>query len=494
MNMSYLGIDLGTSGIKVIVCDEQGRVIASETSPLEVTSVQPLWSEQSPESWWQALDACMTGLKLAGFTQDIEAIAIAGQMHGAVLLDDQNAILRPAILWNDGRSAKECKDIMEATPEAKNITGNLVMPGFTAPKLKWLEKNEPDIFQRTAKVLLPKDYLRFRLTGSFVSDMSDAAGTSWLDTEKRCWSTTMLRATNMTEAQMPQLCEGPAVTGHLHKSIADQWGLANVPVMGGAGDNAAGAIGSGIIQSGQAMLSLGTSGVIFAVTDKYVANPDGALHSFCHALPNTWHVMSVHLSAASCLQWFANIAANGDVGSLIEEVQSSTFDIANAPYFLPYLSGERTPHNNPNLGGEFSGLTMSTSRAEMTYAILEGVAFSLKDGLGVIEEAGINLDKIAIIGGGAKSDYWRQLITNVLGVNCNYHQGGDVGPALGAARLAMLGANPSVPIEQICPVPPILSEHQPDPKAQVLNDIRYRQFTALAQAANDRTTQLNNAV
>ena len=484
--MAYLGIDLGTSGVKAIVCNTAGDVIASHSASLTVSTPQPLWSEQAPKDWWHALDTCMQALKKQGVSQSIEAIAIAGQMHGAVLLDEHNNVLRPAILWNDGRSALECEELMAEVPDAMTITGNLIMPGFTAPKLKWVAKNEPNLFAKIAKVLLPKDYLRFLLTGTYYSDMSDAAGTSWLDTAERDWSAAMLLATGLSVEQMPSLCEGPDITGHLLPSIAQQWGMQSVPVMGGAGDNAAGAIGSGITQPGHAMLSLGTSGVIFAVTDRFMSNPQSALHSFCHALPNTWHVMSVHLSAASCLQWFAGIAAQGDVSVLVEELSSTQIDETNAPFFLPYLSGERTPHNNPKLGGEFIGLTASTSRAEMTYAILEGVAFALNDGLNVINASDVFPAQIAIIGGGAKSQFWRQLITDVLGVTCTYHQGGEVGPALGAARIAMLGANPTAKVDTVCPIPDIVATHQVQRSRHEQLKLRYHQFNRFANDANQR--------
>lgn len=458
----YLGIDLGTSGVKVILMSAWGEIIASTTSPLVVSRPQPLWSEQAPEDWWTALEKCITTLSAQTSLQAVEAIGVAGQMHGATLLDKHNEIIRPTILWNDGRSADQCQEIEAAIPNAREITGNIVMPGFTAPKVLWLKQHEPEQFARINKVLLPKDYLNFRLTGTFSSDMSDAAGTSWLDVGKRDWSDAMLGSCGLTREHMPTLYEGTDIIGKLSAELASRWGMAEVPVVAGAGDNAAGAIGVGIVKPGQAMLSLGTSGVYFAVADGYFSNPQSAVHSFCHALENSWHLMSVILSAASCLQWYADNIVKQDVAVLLAELHDVEFDKANNCYFLPYLSGERTPHNNPNVQGTFFGLTHATDRPAMTHAVLEGVCFAFADGVDVLHQSGVIPKDITLIGGGSRSGYWRQMLADVLNLPLAFRRGGEVGPALGAARLAQLGTDSTLSMAEVCPVPPLEQAHSPD--------------------------------
>ena len=336
------------------------------------------------------------------------------------------------------------------------------MPGFTAPKLLWVKQNEPKVFSRIHKVLLPKDYLRFKLTGDFASDMSDSAGTAWLDVKQRCWNESLLASCGLTTEQMPELYEGSEVTGHLSASLAERWGMSQVPVVAGGGDNAAGAVGVGIVKPGQAMLSLGTSGVYFVVGDGYFSNPDSAVHSFCHALPGTWHLMSVILSAASCLQWYADNIAHAEIGTLLDELENSPVNLSNNCYFLPYLSGERTPHNNPHASGMFFGMTHSTTRAQMTHAVLEGVSFAFADGMDALHGSGLAAEEINVIGGGSRSAYWRQLLADVLNRPLACRSGGDVGPALGAARLAILAVNDSLSVDEVCPQPVLEQRHVPN--------------------------------
>lgn len=364
----YLGLDLGTSSVKAIIMNEQGDVIASHSVSLAISRPHPQWSEQDPLQWWQATEEVILQLGRSYPMDQIEAIGLSGQMHGAVLLDAQQAVLRPAILWNDGRSFKQCQALETQYPQFKKITGNLVMPGFTAPKLQWVAENEPEIFQRIAHVLLPKDFLRWKMSGNFASDMSDSAGTLWLDMQKRDWSDELLNATGLTRRQMPTLFEGNQITGYLLADVAKKWHMKQVPIIAGGGDNAAGAIGVGVYQPGQAMLSLGTSGVYFVVSEKFLQNSDNAVHSFCHALPNTWHLMSVMLSAASCLDWVCQLTGIESVGAMFEEVEHATF-ADNPLLFLPYLSGERTPYNNPNAKGVFWGLTHEHQRADLCQAV-----------------------------------------------------------------------------------------------------------------------------
>ena len=457
----YLGIDLGTSGVKAILLSEEGEVIASHGEPLQVNRPHPLWSEQDPASWWRATDAAVLALGQKHSLSNVRAVGLTGQMHGATLLDKQQNILRPAILWNDGRSAQECRELEASVPNSRQITGNLMMPGFTAPKLKWVAKHEPGVFAQIDKVLLPKDYLRWKMSGVFASDMSDAAGTMWLDVGLRDWSDELLAATGLNRSHMPTLFEGSQITGELLASIAQRWHMPVVPVVAGGGDNAAGAVGVGLYRSGQAMLSLGTSGVYFAVSDGFLSNPESAVHSFCHALPNTWHLMSVMLSAASCLDWVAKLTGLSSVAELLKEVESSA--PAEAPlWFLPYLSGERTPHNNPEAKGAFWGLTHEHQRADLCRAVLEGVGFALADGMDVLHATGLKPQRITLIGGGARSAYWRQMLADISGQTLEYRTGGDVGPALGAARLAQIALHQSTPLAELLPELPLEQVHKPD--------------------------------
>ena len=457
----YIGIDLGTSGVKAILLSAQGEVLAAHTEKLDVSRPHPLWSEQDPEQWWLATDRAMKALGAQHSLHEVKALGIAGQMHGATLLDKNQQVLRPAILWNDGRCGEECAMLEARVPDSRDITGNLMMPGFTAPKLLWVQRHEPEIFSRVAKVLLPKDYLRLRMTGDFASDMSDAAGTLWLDVAKRDWSDTMLDACQLSREQMPKLYEGSEITGALTPSVAQAWNMPAVPVVAGGGDNAAGAVGVGMADAGQAMLSLGTSGVYFAVSDGYRSNPQSAVHSFCHALPGKWHLMSVMLSAASCLDWAAKLTGLGTVPALIDAAQQANEE-ADAVWFLPYLSGERTPHNNPNAKGVFFGLTHQHGPAELARAVLEGVGYALADGMDVVHECGLRPTSITLIGGGARSAYWRQMLADISGHQLDYRTGGDVGPALGAARLAQIAVNPNTPLASLLPQLALEQQHPPE--------------------------------
>ncbi|MEP0174863.1 MAG: xylulokinase [Paraglaciecola sp.] len=439
----YLGIDLGTSSVKVIVLDDNDTLVAQASSPLQVSRPKPLWSEQDPHAWWQATNLAMEELKTSHseLLKTVVSIGLSGQMHGATLLDGDNQIIRPAILWNDGRCEAQCKSIEANEPTSRAITGNIAMPGFTAPKLLWVKENEPSNFEKIAKVLLPKDYLRFLMTGKFASDMSDSAGTLWLDVAKRQWSTKMLAVTGLTVEHMPVLFEGTDITGYLCDEVAEKWGVNNIPVAAGAGDNAAGAVGIGVIEPAQAFLSLGTSGVFFVATPRYNPNPDSAVHTFCHCIPDTWHQMAVFLSAASCLTWVTQLTGFKDEKSLLDEVEKLDFSKPSSLVFLPYLSGERTPHNNPNAQGVFFGLTHNTSSAELGRAVLEGVAFAFADGQQALLASGTNIAEISVIGGGSRSHLWGQILASVLNKPLTYRKGAEVGPAYGAARLAKIAVS-----------------------------------------------------
>ncbi|QUX91544.1 xylulokinase [Marinomonas sp. A3A] len=476
----YIGIDLGTSGVKVILMAQDGNVVASCSSPLSVSRPFDLWSEQSPEDWWQATDLAMLQLAAEHDLQGVKAIGLSGQMHGATLLDKKGDVLRPAILWNDGRSHEECLLLQRRCPEVQAITGNLVMPGFTAPKLLWVKQHEPEIFGQIAKVLLPKDYLCFRMTGEFATDVSDASGTLWLNMEQRSWSDTMLSATGLTAEQMPNVFEGSQITGVIYDDLAKHWSMPIVPVVAGGGDNAAGAVGMGIISPEQTMLSLGTSGVIFAVSDGFTANPAAALHSFGHAIPNTWHTMSVMLSAASCINWVTKLAQFSSVEAALLAAENR-IDHDNNLTFLPYLSGERTPHNDPNAKGVFWGMTHETTAADLVHAVLEGVTFALLDGLDAVRSAQNISESIDVIGGGAKSTYWLQMLADVFNVPMDYREGGEVGPALGAARLAVIGYQGQETVSEVCTKPALIKRYLPNQTGAARYAEKRERFQALYQ-------------
>ncbi len=460
----FLGIDLGTSGVKAVLVDGDQRVVDQETAALVVSRPQPLWSEQDPADWWTATNAAMAVLKARRATElsGVRGVGLSGQMHGATLLDSDDRVLRPAILWNDGRSGAECAELERRVPDSRRITGNLAMPGFTAPKLPWLAKHEPDLFARVAQVLLPKDYLRFRMTGAHASDMSDSAGTLWLDVAARRWSEAMLEATGLPASAMPELFEGSQATGTLRPDVAAVWGMsAEAVVAGGAGDNAAGAAGVGVVTPGAAFLSLGTSGVMFVANAGYAPNPEQAVHTFCHCLPDTWHQMSVMLSAASCLSWIAGVTGAADEVSALAAAESADRDTGRL-LFLPYLSGERTPHNDPDAVGVFYGLTLGTEPADLVRAVLEGVAFAFADGQAALAAAGTEIGETSVIGGGARSRYWGRILAAVLDRPLTYHRGGEVGPAYGAARLGRLAATAEDPAA-VCTRPPVDHVIAPEP-------------------------------
>jgi xylulokinase len=431
----WLGLDIGTSAVKAVIVGEDGAVAAQASAPLAISRPQPLWSEQDPEHWWQAAQAAVRALP-AATRGSVRAIGLSGQMHGATLLDAQDRVLRPAILWNDGRAHAQCAELEAAEPRSRAITGNIAMPGFTAPKLLWLREHEPDVFGQVAKVLLPKDYVRLRLTGEHASDMSDSAGTLWLDVAERRWSDAMLAACGLDARQMPALHEGSECTGMLRAEVADDLGLPRVPVAAGGGDNAAGALGAGVTAPGHAFLSLGTSGVIFTVSGGFAPNPSQAVHAFCHALPGRWHQMGVILSAASCLDWAVRLTGSTSIETAVAAAQASRED--RVPIFLPYLSGERTPHNDPHATGVLVGLSHDTDAGALIRAVLEGVAFALADAAAAIRAAGTRIDRLAVIGGGSRSRLWGAIIAAALDARLEYRAGADVGPALGAARLARM--------------------------------------------------------
>ncbi len=457
----YLGIDLGTSGVKALLMDDAQRIVASANSSLDVSRPHLGWSEQAPADWIRATGEAVGALK-ASHPREVAAvkgIGLSGQMHGATLLDAEDKVLRPCILWNDTRSHAEAA-ALDADPRFRSITGNIVFPGFTAPKLAWVRNNEPDIFARVAKVLLPKDFLRLWLAGEHISEMSDAAGTAWLDVAGRRWSADLLAATDLDEGQMPRLVEGSGQAGMLRDELAAKWGMgAGVVIAGGAGDNAASACGMGTVKPGEAFASLGTSGVLFAANGAYLPNPESAVHTFCHALPNAWHQMGVILAATDSLNWLAGIT-----GCSAGELTGELGDALRAPSavtFLPYISGERTPHNDAAIRGVFSGLDRESDRAALTQAVLEGVAFAFRDSLEALASAGTKLTRVTAIGGGSRSRYWLKAIATALGLPVDLPADGDFGAAFGAARLGLIAAEGADPFA-VCTAPATAETIEPD--------------------------------
>ncbi len=482
----YLGLDLGTSGVKAMLVDRNQRVVGSATGALEVARPHPGWSEQDPSHWIKATEEALAGLKTkhAAELSAVRGIGLSGQMHGATLLDGAGKVLRPCILWNDTRSHKEAA-ALDADPRFRKITGNIVFPGFTAPKLAWVKANEPEIFRATRKVLLPKDYLRYWLTGDHISEMSDSAGTSWLDTAGRRWSAELLAATGLDESHMPALVEGTEPGGTLKAEHASRWGMSgSVVVAGGAGDNAASAVGMGTVREGHAFVSLGTSGVLFAANDAYRPSPKTAVHTFCHALPKTWHQMGVILSATDAINWLTHITGR-DAAALTAELGDS-LKAPSPVTFLPYLSGERTPHNDALIRGAFVGLAHAHDRASLTQSVLEGVAFAFRDNLEALKAAGTTIERATAIGGGSRSTYWLKAIATALGIPIDIPADGDFGAAFGAARLGLMAAEKADAAE-ICTPPATASTIEPDRKLADAFASAYARYRALYPAIKGAT-------
>lgn len=431
----FIGLDLGTSHLKGIVIDDAQNVCAEASVSLSLMRPKNGWSEQNPQDWLDATENVMASLANKVNLKKVNAIGLSGQMHGATLLDKNDNVLRPCILWNDTRSAEEAS-YLDSKTIFRNLTGNIVFPGFTAPKLAWVRKHEPNIFAKISKVLLPKDYLRLWLCGEYVAEMSDAAGTSWLDVKRRDWSDALLAETDLDRSQMPTLIEGCEISGVLKKTHASKWGLPHgVIIAGGGGDNAASAIGVGVVKAGDAFVSLGTSGVLFAASDEYQPDAASAVHTFCHALPNTWHQMGVILAATDAMNWFGQV--------LNSSAQEMTNDLGllKAPsktLFLPYLGGERTPHNDAQIRASFINLDHNADRQAMIRAVIEGVAFAFRDCFDALSSTGTKINQLVAVGGGAKSEYWVQAIATTLGLPISIPVAGDYGGAFGAARLGMI--------------------------------------------------------
>lgn len=433
--MYYIGVDLGTSAVKLLLMKADGTIerIVSKEYPLYFPN--PGWSEQNPEDWWKATVEGIRELTEGFDKSQVAGISFGGQMHGLVVLDNQDKVIRPAILWNDGRTAEETDYLNEVIGREKlsAYTANIAFAGFTAPKILWMKKNEPDKFERIVKIMLPKDYVAYRLTGVHCTDVSDASGMLLMDVEHKCWSKEMMDICGITEEQLPKLFESYEAVGTLLPQVAEELGLpAQVKIAAGAGDNAAAAVGTGTVGDGRCNISLGTSGTVFIASNKFAVDSNNALHAFAHA-DGHYHLMGCMLSAASCNKWWMDdIIGTDDYKKEQEKIKKLG---ENHVYFLPYLMGERSPHNDPKARGTFIGMTMDTSREEMTQAVLEGVAFALRDSFEVAKSLGIQIERTKICGGGAKSPLWKKMIANILNIKVDVIES-EEGPALGGAMLA----------------------------------------------------------
>lgn len=482
----FLGIDIGTSAVKALLVDGGERVASEAEIPLALSSPAPLWREQAPGDWWDAVDAAMRALgdQAPKALSAVRAVGLSGQMHGAVVLDDADRPLRPAILWNDGRAVAECAELEQAVPGLAEAAGVVAMPGFTAPKLLWLRNHEPRLFARIRTVLLPKDYIRLRLTGERATDMSDAAGTLWLDQASRRWNDAAVAASGLSTDQLPRLAEGTEVTGTIRPELARRWGLPDgVAVAGGGGDAACGGAGVGAIAEGDGFLSLGTSGQFFTATETYRPKPETLLHSFAHCVPGRWYQMAAMLNGASCLAWAAGLLGEPDIGTLLDRTEAS-YEGPSPVLFLPYLSGERTPHNDPHARGVLFGMDGETGPEDIVQAVLEGVAFGFGDAQACLAAAGTKCENPGVIGGGARSAFWTQILADVLAIPLIRYSGAEKGPALVAARLARIAATGETP-ETVCTKPVCEALIEPDPSRAEHYAEQAEKFRGLYTALRD---------
>ncbi|MDP8223497.1 MAG: xylulokinase [Candidatus Lernaella stagnicola] len=492
-----LGIDVGTSGAKALIMDENGAVQSVHTEHYPLSTPEPLWSEQDPEHWWEATCACCRAVLAQSEVApaDIRAVGLTGQMHGLVLLDKNDEVLRPAILWNDQRTESQCRDMIArfGVDDLLDLTANPVLPGFTAPKILWVREQEPEIYERIKHFLLPKDYLRFRLTGEFATEVSDASGTSLFDVQAREWSETLFHALDIPLAWAPVCAESTLLTGQVSREAAAATGLApGTVVVGGAGDQAAQALGSGLSQEGLVSATLGTSGVVFAPTSDPLIDNEGRLHAFCHANPGMWHVMGVMLSAGGSLRWFRDALGDEEMRAEVIGGKSGYDRLAEEAagieigseglYFLPYLIGERTPHPDPHARACFIGLTLRHGRAHMARAVFEGVTFGMRDSLELIRDLGIEPAQIRVSGGGAKSAFWRQMLADVFSTEIAQVNVTE-GAAFGAALLAGVGAGIYSDVDSACDlIVRVVDTLSPDLERAARYEDHYERFGKLYPA------------
>ncbi len=475
--MFFVGLDIGTSGVRGILVDQAGTVVAEAEASLDTQHPYAGWSEQDPKSWIAACDQVLRGLRAANTSafEDVKGIGLSGHMHGATLVGEDGKALRPCILWNDTRSAPQAA-ALDANPVMRAASANIVFPGFTAPKLAWVAEHEPEIFSKVVKVLLPKDYVRHWLTGDYISDMSDSAGTSWLDVGARGWSESALDASGMRRDQMPDLVEGSAPGGMLRETLAKDWGLGgSVVVAGSAADNAAAACGIGCLNEGAGFVSLGTSGVLLAARDGFAPAPETAVHTFCHAVPDRWYQMGVILSATDSLNWLAR--NTGEQPAALANALPDRIDGPSSTLFLPYLSGERTPHNDATIRGAFLGLDIASDRAALTRAVMEGVGFALRDSLAALAQTGADLKTVFAVGGGARSKFWLETLATVLDLPLSVPAAGELGAAMGAARLVICAATGAAP-DEVITTPAVASVIDPRHDLTDAYDAAYARYRA----------------
>ena len=485
--MSFIGLDLGTSGVRGILIDQAGTVLAEAQAPLETLHPQHSWAEQDPNSWIVACEHIMRSLATAvgSGLRDVKGIGLSGHMHGATLVDANGKALRPCILWNDTRSASQAA-MLDSNSTMRNASANIVFPGFTAPKLTWVAEHEPDVFKKVSKVLLPKDYVRLWLTGDYLSDMSDSAGTSWLDVGARQWSEPALAASGMRRNQMPDLVEGSAVGGMLRDALKAEWGMqGSVVVAGGAADNAAAACGIGCLNEGDGFVSLGTSGVLLAARGGLSPAPETAVHTFCHAVPQRWYQMGVIMSATDSLNWLAR--NTGVAPAALSKALPDKIDGPSSTLFLPYLSGERTPHNDAAIRGAFLGLDIATDQAALTRAVMEGVGFALRDSHAALAQTGADLKTVFAVGGGAQSRFWLETLATMLDVPLSIPASGELGAAMGAARLAICAATSAEPDEVMTP-PAVAEVIEPRRDLTEAYDAAYARYRAAYPAIKSIAT------
>ena len=478
----YIGVDLGTSAVKLLLMDQEGQVVNIVSREYPLSFPHPGWSEQNPEDWWEQSKEGIKELISKIDATEVAGISFGGQMHGLVILDEKDQVIRPAILWNDGRTTKETDYLNQVIGKEKlsEYTANIAFAGFTAPKILWVKENEPENFAKICKIMLPKDYLAYCLTGVHCCDYSDASGMLLLDVKNKCWSEQMMEICGVSREQMPELFESYEKVGILKPEVAKELGLPETClVAAGAGDNAAAAVGTGTVGDGQCNVSLGTSGTIFISSENFGVDPHNALHAFAHA-DGHYHLMGCMLSAASCNKWWMDeIIGTKDYA---QEQKAITKLGENHVYFLPYLMGERSPHNNPNARGTFIGMTMDTSRADMTQAVLEGVAFALRDSLEVAKSLGIKIERTKICGGGAKSPLWRKIIANVMNLKVDMIES-EEGPALGGAMLAAVACGEYENVEAAADkLVKIIGTVEPEPELVAKYEERYQQFRQIYPA------------
>lgn len=503
--MTYLlGIDVSTTATKALVIDERGNVVATASDEYEFFTPRPLWAEQNPADWWRACVNVVQRVLQRVPASEIAGIGLTGQMHGLTLLDAEGSVLRPCIMWNDQRTAKQCAEITERAGGSKNLLeliGNPVLPGFTAPKILWVRENEPEVYARAAHVLLPKDYLRYKLTGVYATEVSDASGTALLDVAHRTWSDELLRAIDIPRAWLPDVYESPVVSAKISAEAARQTGLLEgTPVVGGGGDQAAQAVGTGIVRQGIVSATLGTSGVVFASSDSYRLEPNGLLHAFCHAVPNKWHLMGVMLSAAGSFRWFRDALGESERRQA-ELEKRDVYEILTAEaahvragceglIFLPYLTGERTPYPDPHARGVFFGITLRHGKDHFVRAVLEGVTYGLRDSLELMRALGLEISQVRASGGGARSQVWRQILADVFNSEIALVNITE-GAAFGAALLAGVGSGVYASVEQACDATILVTNAvRPGPDVPVYDDY-YQVYRGLYPALKDSFLQVS---